>query len=167
MLRRLAQIELAVGIVLLAVIVGLVFVAAIMRFFNNPLIWSVDMAQLLFIWLCFLGAARALRERAHLGIDLAVRGFSHRWRLWIETALALAIVLFLLLLAREGYVLTLSNIERQFGDSGLSYAFVTVAVPVGCLMLALAIAVNAVRAWRARAAESLLIFARTNGADGA
>lgn len=165
--RRLAQIELAIGVALLAVIVALVFVAAIMRFYGHPLIWSVDLAQLLFIWLCFLGAARALRERAHLGIDLLVRRLPHRWRLRIESALALTIVAFLLLLAREGYVLTLANIERQFGDSGLSYAFVTVAVPVGCLMLALAILVNAVHAWCARATQNLLIFARSNGADGA
>ena len=48
---------------LLAIITGLVFVASIMRFFGHPLIWSVDLAQLLFIWLCMLGATRAMREK--------------------------------------------------------------------------------------------------------
>ena len=61
MLKRLGQIELAVCFALLAGITGLVFVAAIMRFFGHPLTWSVDMAQLLFIWLCMLGATRAMR----------------------------------------------------------------------------------------------------------
>ena len=60
MLRRLEQIEFAIAAVLLAAIVLLVFMAAIMRFFGYPLIWSVDMAQLLFIWLCFFGATRAM-----------------------------------------------------------------------------------------------------------
>ena len=45
MLKRLGQIELAICIVLLAVITGLVFVAAITRFFGYPLVWSVDLAQ--------------------------------------------------------------------------------------------------------------------------
>ena len=61
MLKWLARIEFAAACMLLAAIVALVFVAAIMRFFDHPLIWSVDLAQLLFIWLCFFGAARAMR----------------------------------------------------------------------------------------------------------
>ena len=52
-----------------------------MRFFGHPLIWSVDLAQLLFIWLCFIGATRAMRERGHLGVDFLVRPFPHRYRL--------------------------------------------------------------------------------------
>ena len=60
--KRLAKIELSICFALLAAITGLVFVAAIMRFFGRPLTWSVDMAQLLFIWLCMLGATRAMRE---------------------------------------------------------------------------------------------------------
>ena len=70
MLKRLGQVELAICVVLLAIITGLVFVAAVMRFFGHPLVWSVDLAQLLFIWLCFLGATRAMREKSHLGMEV-------------------------------------------------------------------------------------------------
>lgn len=160
MARVLRGIELAIGVLLLAVIVGLVFVAAIMRFFDRPLIWSVDLAQLLFIWLCFIGATRALRERAHLGVDLFVRLLGARSRLLIETALAAVFVVFLLVLAWEGYKLTMLNIERVFGDSGLPYALVTIAVPVGCVLLVVAIGANTWTAWRGRVA-GVLIFTRT------
>lgn len=47
MLRRLAQLEFLVASLLLAAIVALVFLAAVGRTFGHPLIWSVDMAQLL------------------------------------------------------------------------------------------------------------------------
>jgi hypothetical protein len=61
--------------------------------------------------------------------------------------------------------LTLLNKERTFGDSTLSYAWVTAAVPVGCVLLGIALAYNAVVAWRRRA-EGLLVYTRTP-ADGA
>jgi TRAP-type C4-dicarboxylate transport system permease small subunit len=164
MARRIAQIELALGISLLASIVVLVFIASVMRFFDRPLIWSVDMAQLLFIWLCFVGATRAMRERAHLGVDLVVRGLGHRRRLILETGLALIFIAFMSVLAWEGYKLTLLNRERLFGDSGLSYAYVTIAVPVGCLFVTLAILANGVQAWRDRAGGATLIFTRSGAA---
>ena len=44
-----AKTEFVLGAALLAIITMLVFIASVMRFFNNPLIWSVDLAQLLFI----------------------------------------------------------------------------------------------------------------------
>jgi TRAP-type C4-dicarboxylate transport system permease small subunit len=160
MRRLIAEIEYWTGAVLLGAIVVLVFIAAVMRFFDRPLIWSVDLAQLLFIWLCFVGATRAMRERAHLGVDLLVRRFGHRGRLLIETGLGALFIVFMAALSWEGYKLTLLNRERLFGDSGLSYAFVTIAVPAGCVFLTLAILANGFEAWRDRAGRRTLIFNR-------
>jgi TRAP-type C4-dicarboxylate transport system permease small subunit len=161
MLRRLSQLEFAVAAALLAVIVVLVFSAAIMRFFGRPLIWSVDMAQLLFIWLCFFGAARAMREKGHLGIDLLVRRLNRRHRFLLETVISIVILIFLGMLAVEGYKLTMLNRQRLFGDSGLSYAWVTAAVPIGCAMIGVALAGNLVAAWRRRD-DGTLIYSRSD-----
>lgn len=155
-----SRIEFAIGMALLVVITGLVFIAAVMRFLGTPLIWSVDLAQLLFIWLCFLGACRAMRQRAHLGVDFAVRFLPLKGRLLVETALTAVIIAFLLTLSWKGYKLTLLNIERIFGDSGLSYAYVTSAVPVGCTFLAISLLSNAIAAWRSSKSNPLLIFTR-------
>ncbi len=65
--------EAAFGKFLLIVIVVLVFAAGLLRWFDHPLIWSVDLAQLLFLWVSFIGANQALRKRAHIGMDLLVR----------------------------------------------------------------------------------------------
>lgn len=162
MARLLARLELAIGAVLLLVITGLVFSAAVMRFFGHPLIWSVDMAQLLLIWLCFFGATRAMRERAHLGVDLVVRYFGRRIRLAIELGLAGLFIVFMTVLAWEGYKLTMLNKERIFGDSGISYGFVTIAVPAGCILLSAVIIANAIQAMRDPQGR-LLVFARPDG----
>lgn len=158
--RILARIEFTVAATLLAAIVVLVFVSALMRTLDHPVIWSIDVAQLLFIWLCFFGAVRALREKAHLGIDILVRFLPHKARFALETAASLVMLVFLGLLAYQGTLLALSNTQRQFGDSGLSYAFVTMAVPVGCVMLAVALIYNMVNAYRRGSGEAL-IYSRT------
>lgn len=161
MLRRLAQLEFAVAATLLAVIVLLVFSAAIMRFFGHPLIWSIDMAQLLFIWLCFFGATRAMRQKGHIAIDMLVRWLPHRWRFQLELVVTAVILVFLALLAVEGTKLAMQNVQRQFGDSGLSYAWVTMAVPAGCVMLGVALVWNAIKAWRRRGQGETLVYTRS------
>jgi TRAP-type C4-dicarboxylate transport system permease small subunit len=161
-LRRLAQLELLIASLLLGAIVVLVFAAAVMRFFGHPLIWSIDLAQLMFVWLCFFGAARAMRSKSHIGIDLLVRWLPHRHRLTLELAIGAIIIVFLLLLAREGYGLAMQNWQRQFGDSGLSYAWVTMAVPVGCLMLVVALCSNMIKALRRRGDGQTLVYSRTD-----
>ena len=154
------RIEMAVGLILLAIIVFLVFMASIMRFLGHPLIWSVDMAQLLFIWLCFIGANRALRSKSHLGVDYFVRIFSKRTRFFIEAVLSVIIVIFLFSLAVKGTQLTMLNKERLFGDSGIPYALVTIAVPFGCLLLSSTIISNFISAWKHNYADGTLILTK-------
>ena len=159
-LKRLAQFELALCIALLAGVTGLVFVAAIMRFFGHPLTWSVDMAQLLFIWLCFLGGSRAMREKSHLGMEVLVQRIGYRRQFWLEMFCSVLVLIFLGIIIKEGISLTLLNRERTFGDSTLSYAWVTAAVPAGCLLLAVSLAYNMVTAFQKRG-EGLLVYTRT------
>lgn len=161
LLKVLGRIELAVAALLLVMIVVLVFFAAILRFFGHPLIWSVDLAQLLFIWLCMIGATRALRTKSHLGIDLVVRHLPHRLRFWLEMGLSLLILAFLAVLAVEGFRLTLGNLQRRFGDSGISYGWVTSAVPVGSILLMVALGYNMAMAWQKRRDGETLVYSRS------
>ena len=166
MSRIFRLIELVLGGTLLVVITLLVFAAAVMRHFGHPLIWSVDLAMLLFIWLCFVGAFKAMRERGHLGVDFAVRLLPHQGRLWLETGVTVIALMFFGILAVEGTKLTLMNTARAFGDSGLSYAWVTIAVPVGCALLSVAMIANLIEAWRSRASIQKLIYSRHEDTSG-
>ena len=112
------------------------------------------------IWLCFLGADQALRSRSHLGVDFFVRVFSTRLRFWIEAALTVVIIIFLLSLAVTGTQLTILNKERLFGDSGIPYAFVTIAVPFGCVLLSCTLVANLIEAWRYNRSNGTLIMTK-------
>jgi TRAP-type C4-dicarboxylate transport system permease small subunit len=166
LLKRLSQIELTICVLLLAAITGLVFVAALMSFFGHPLIWSVDMAQLLFIWLCMFGACRAMREKSHLGMEVLVKYLPYVSRLWVELACSALTLVFLGTLVVLGTQLAWLNRARIFGDSTISYAWVTSAVPVGCALLAIALAYNMVRAWQDRD-KGKLVYTRTAADKGA
>ncbi len=133
---------------LLAIITGLVFLAAIARTVGTPMIWSVDVAQLLFIWLCFLGANRAMRLKSHIGVDMLTKKLPRTSRWLLELALGVLTLAFLITLAISGYRLTALNWQRIYGDSGISYAWVTGAVPVGCFLMSITVISNMISAIR-------------------
>ncbi len=51
---------------------------------NNPSSYTEELASYLLIWISLLGAAYALRLRAHLGIDILVRRFKGKQQRSIE-----------------------------------------------------------------------------------
>lgn len=160
MTKWVEKIEFVIGMILLSAITLLVFGAAVTRYFGEPIIWSIDLSKMMFLWLCFIGATRAMRERGHLGVDFLVRLFSHRWRLIVETLMAVAFIIVMFYLGKEGVKLAFQNIEREYGDSGLPYYLVTLSVPVGFVLLSLQILANTVDAWGNIAKEKTLIFGR-------
>jgi len=59
---------------LLAAMVVLVFGNVVLRYgLNSGITSSEELSRLAFVWLIFLGAALALREHAHIGIDTLIR----------------------------------------------------------------------------------------------
>ncbi len=55
----------------LAVMVSLVFGNVVLRYvFNSGIAWAEELSRLMFVWLIFLGAVLALRQHAHLGVEL-------------------------------------------------------------------------------------------------
>lgn len=114
-----------------------VLVGAVTRTIGYPLIWAVDLAQLSFVWACMLGADLAMKKNAHIEIDIVVRHFSAAARRQIAIVWLFAIAAFLGMLIWYGTQLTLMNMERELGDIGISYSWITAAIPAGCaLMLA-------------------------------
>jgi TRAP-type C4-dicarboxylate transport system permease small subunit len=53
--------------------VALVFLNVVLRYgFDSGITWSEEMARILFVWIVFLGAIVAYKEKAHLGVDLLI-----------------------------------------------------------------------------------------------
>ena len=120
---------------LLVGIVFFVFLAAVMRWAGSPLSWSVEFAQLLFVWAIFLGANRTLRERKHITVDVFVKALPQGARNIIEIVTKVLVLGFLIFLTIYGFQLSIENSVRQISNLPLSYSFITSAVPVGSVLM--------------------------------
>jgi TRAP-type transport system small permease protein len=66
-------------VVMLGLMVVLVFGNVVMRYaFNSGITVSEEVSRWLFVWMTFLGAIVALRERGHLGTDMLVSKLGRR-----------------------------------------------------------------------------------------
>ena len=65
-------------LIMLALMVVLVFGNVVMRYaFNSGITVSEELSRWLFVWLTFLGAVVAVRERGHLGSDMLTSRLGH------------------------------------------------------------------------------------------
>ena len=133
--RHLTRAEELVSRTLLTLLVLLVFVPAVTRTFNRPIIWSIEIAQLLFAWLAFLGANQAMRAGAHIGVDVLTRHLPPRLRRAVAVFNLGLIAAFLAALLWHGIELTFVSVDRRFMTTNLSFAFATVAAPLGAALL--------------------------------
>lgn len=65
---------------------------------KEPIVWSEEFTTLCYQWLSYLGAALAVRYRAHYGVDLVVRLLGPRWKAllgWLEHAVVWSLALFM------------------------------------------------------------------------
>ncbi|TCS79391.1 TRAP transporter small permease [Tepidibacillus fermentans] len=61
----------AIIVLVLSIMVILVFLNVVLRYgFDSGLTWSEEIARFAFVWVVFLGAVVALKDKSHLGVDL-------------------------------------------------------------------------------------------------
>ena len=83
--RALEQALRAVVAALVAIIAVMVAAQVVFRYaVQEPIVWSEEFTTLCYQWLSYLGAALAVRYRAHYGVDLFVRFLGPRWKRLLE-----------------------------------------------------------------------------------
>lgn len=120
---------------LFILVVGLVLLGAISRVVNHPLVWAPEIAQILFIWTCMLGADILLKRKGHIGVDLFTRYLPSGLRSGIEFLMFLILTAFCAYVAWYGMVAVLKNGGRTFGSLDVSYAWATAGVFAGALLM--------------------------------
>ncbi|SED46504.1 TRAP transporter small permease [Rhodobacter sp. 24-YEA-8] len=132
------------AILILISIVGIVFIAVVMRYgFNLALVSSFDVSTLLFAWLIFLGLVMAERDGAHMGIDITdmLPPRLHRMVVFIRYALLLAAACYL---CRIGIALV-ERTGTQIPSLRISTRWLYAALPVGFGLLATAYVIRLAR----------------------
>ncbi len=120
----------------LVLMVVLIFAGGVARLVGHPQNWTTDAATCLFAWACFLCADIAWRRDSLMSIDIAVRRLPERARRLAGHANHAIIVAFLVYGIVGGTYLSWVSRARSFqGIPEISYSWVTMSMPVGCLLL--------------------------------
>jgi len=122
-------------VVFLALLILLVFFAAVFRWFGISVAWSVDAAQMLFCWVCFIGADLALRQNKHVGFDMITKKFPPTVQNIIILLNNFLMFAFCAMTVVYGTRLCIENYQRYFNTLPISYSLVTAAGPVGCALM--------------------------------
>lgn len=120
---------------LLVMITILVFVSAVLRFFKMPLNWAQDVCLVAFAWLIFLGSDIAIRGPGLIGIDLFIRHLPKVVQKTLNIVFKVIILGFLSVLVYNGAEMVVSGWSREITTLGISYSWVTLAVPVGSVFM--------------------------------
>lgn len=128
-------IERVLALVALSAMVLTVLFAAIGRSMGTPVTWALQFSQLFLIWSCMFGADLAMKRGEHIRVSALPDMAPVAWRRAIAAVNVALILPFLGYLAWLGFELAASNWERELGASGLSYGLVTLALPVGAVLL--------------------------------
>ena len=131
----------------LVLMVVLIFAGGAARLAGHPQNWTTDAATCLFAWACFLCADIAWRRDSLMSIDLVVERLPEGVRRGVGWANHAIIAAFLLYGIVGGVYLSWVSRARSFqGIPEISYSWVTMSMPVGCLLLLVTTVLKARRA---------------------
>lgn len=134
-LERLRWVERALAGTLLVVIVGLVIVSTATRYMGHPLIWSIEVTQALFVWLCVFAADLTLQRLGHFSVDMFANLLPKRPRQILEVFNLLLAGALLAGLAWYGIKFAQFTGMRPLPMTGVSSAWATGALPVGFILM--------------------------------
>src|SRR3954463_15296467 len=96
-------VEIPAALLVIAEIV-ILFAGVVARYgLHQPLIWSDELASILFLWLAMLGAAVAFRRSEHMRMTAVVANAKPGARAYLDVVATCAALSFLLLIAWPAY----------------------------------------------------------------
>lgn len=134
--------------------IGVLFAGVLSRYFlNAPLVWTDEVASILFLWLASMGAVVAFRRGEHMRMTVLVSKVSPKWQAFLDTTAVSAALAFLLLILWPAYEYAAEEAVITTPALELSNAWRAAALPVG---LALMSVMGVVRLARIRDARVTL-----------
>jgi tripartite ATP-independent transporter DctM subunit len=122
---------------LVAAEIVILFSGVVARYvFNHPLVWSDELASILFLWLAMLGAVIAFRRDEHMRMTAAVGGLPAPTRATFDLFATCAALAFLLLIAWPAYEYAREETFITTPALGLNNAWRAAALPSGIALMA-------------------------------
>jgi tripartite ATP-independent transporter DctM subunit len=118
--------------------VAILFAGVIARYvLHQPLIWSDELASMLFLWLAMLGAAVAFRRSEHMRMTAVTASARPAVRAYLDVVATCAALAFLLLIVRPAYEYAYEESFITTPALQISNTWRAAALPVGVCLMAL------------------------------
>lgn len=135
LLETIRRAEMAAAGLLLCLIVALVVVASIGRYFGSPVIWAIEITQAAYVWLCVFAADLTLKKAGHFSVDMLANFLPAGARRVLEVANVLLAGAMVAALVYYGYLFAKVTGMRPLPITGVTSAVATAALPVGFALL--------------------------------
>jgi TRAP-type C4-dicarboxylate transport system permease small subunit len=143
--RWIAKIEAGAIVLLVSALTAVTFAQVVTRYvLNNPLIWSEELARYLFVWVSMIGAALALRDGGHFGLDLLLRKVP-ALRPALAGAVTIVTALFLAVLLKSGIDETVLASNQFAMTLPMRMQWAYLALPVGAGLMLFHLAIHVIR----------------------
>ncbi|MEN3348744.1 MAG: hypothetical protein V7632_2379, partial [Bradyrhizobium sp.] len=121
--------------------VAILFAGVVARYvLHTPLIWSDELASILFLWLAMLGSAVAFRRGEHMRMTAMVASAGPSLRAYLDVVATCAALAFLILILHPAYEYAYEESFITTPALQISNTWRAAALPVGtCLMAAFAL----------------------------
>src|SRR5580693_5088014 len=116
----------------------ILFAGVVSRYvLHSPLIWSDELASILFLWLAMLGAVVAFRRAEHMRMTAVVASASPRMRAYLDVVATCAALAFLLLVIWPAYDYAYEESFITTPALQIPNTWRAAALPVGICLMAL------------------------------
>jgi tripartite ATP-independent transporter DctM subunit len=130
-------VEIPAALLVVAEVV-ILFAGVVSRYvLHSPLIWSDELASILFLWLAMLGAVVAFRRSEHMRMMALVASAGPKLRAYLEVVATCAALAFLILIIHPGYEYAYEESFITTPALQISNTWRAAALPVGTCLMAL------------------------------
>ncbi len=133
LLSKLIEVLIVAGATILVTIVTC---EVVLRYlFGHSLIFTDELSRYLMVWIVFLGSALAIRDEAHIRINILSRRLPHQFQRLMTVCSHGLTLIFLVILTVEGIKILPRQLYQMCVTFNASLFWFYLAIPVGCILM--------------------------------
>src|SRR5215207_4524749 len=147
---------------ILAAEIGVLLAGILARYvFHTPLVWSDELASILFLWLAMLGSVIAFQRGEHMRMTAIVAMVGPAARAFLDVVAVAASLAFLLLVLHPAYEFAAEEVYVTTPALEITNAWRAAAIPVGLVLMMVVAVLRLARVsdWRHVAGAVALVAA--------
>lgn len=102
---------------------------------RNPIIWSEELIQLTYVWICYLGWTIAERKDSHIRITAVLNALPNGAQKWLQAFCHVLCIVFSVLMVYYGIKLVGVGMKRTAVSLALNYGIVYLMGPICNLII--------------------------------